>query len=139
MVSIDCQYLGQLMCRLRHGPSGSELETDAPTDNMGKGSRFSPTDLCATSLLSCMVTTMGIAANKHDFVLLDCDAIVQKVMTSVPTRRIAALPVEIRLHGTYTTKQLRILHAAAESCPVKESLSPAIEISITWHESAAID
>ena len=134
MIRIDVKYEGSLKCSLSHGPSGSEIVTDAPKDNMGEGSSFSPTDLCAASLASCMVTTMGIAAKRHGFELGDCTAVVEKHMTAVPTRRISALPVQITLLGAtrYTEEQVSILHNAAATCPVKESLSPSISIPITW-------
>lgn len=132
MVSIDVEYAGNLRCTAQHGPSGMVITTDAPKDNMGQGAAFSPTDLCATSLLTCVVTTMGIAAKKNGFELGNCTARVEKIMTAVPTRRIASLPIRIELANTYTQEQQSVLHHAAETCPVKESLSPAITIPITW-------
>lgn len=132
MVSIDVEYAGHLRCTAQHGPSGMVLTTDAPKDNMGQGAAFSPTDLCATSLLTCVVTTMGIAAKKNGFELGTCKAHVEKIMTAVPTRRIASLPVRIEVADTYTQEQQAVLLHAAETCPVKESLSPAISIPISW-------
>ncbi len=137
MISIRVDYKGSLSCLCTHEPSGSVISTDAPKDNFGNGTTFSPTDLCATSLLSCMVTTMGIAAKKRGFELGWCEAQVTKVMTAVPTRRIGALPVVIRLHDEYTVEQVGVLHQAAETCPVKESLSPSIDITIAWEVVAA--
>lgn len=136
MISIKVDYKGELLCQCTHEPSGSTLMTDAPKDNFGNGSTFSPTDLCATSLLSCMVTTMGIAAKKAGFELGWCEAVVTKVMTAVHTRRIGSLPVVIRLRDEYSEDQIRVLHHAAETCPVKESLSPGIDIPIVWERSA---
>ncbi len=132
MVQILLRYESELRCQLEHGPSATLLDTDAPLDNMGKGQSFSPTDLCAASLVSCIVTTMGILARKNGFELQACEASVQKIMTSVPTRRIAELPVSIQLHGQYSEEQMSILRKAAETCPVKESLSPSIVVTIDW-------
>ncbi len=135
MVQIDLQYEGELRCQLNHGPSGVVLITEAPVDNMGTGLSFSPTDLCAASLVSCIVTTMGIVARKHGFELGPCEASVKKIMTSEPTRRIAELPVSLRLHSSYSAREMALLRAAAEGCPVKESLSPTIVIGIDWQLS----
>ncbi len=132
MVQIDAQYNGELLCSLTHGPSSTRMLTDAPVDNMGRGSSFSPTDLVAASLLSCMITTMGIFAKKNGFELGACTGSVKKIMTSSPTRRIAGLPVELRLETQYSDEQFRILKLAAETCPVKESLHPSIEVTIDW-------
>ena len=134
MVHIDVEYAGELHCTLKHGPSGTVIETDAPLDNMGRGLCFSPTDLCAASLVSCIVTTMGIIARKHNFELRDCKASVEKIMTSEPTRRIAELPVRIAIDNQYSQKELALLHRAAETCPVKESLSPSIKITLQWEQ-----
>ena len=136
MVNIDVEYIGHLRCTAQHGPSGMVITTDAPKDNMGQGATFSPTDLCATSLLTCVVTTMGIAAKRNGFELGRCKAKVEKIMTAVPTRRIAFLPIHIELAGSYTKEQREVLNHAAETCPVKESLSPAINITITWEFTA---
>ena len=132
MVTIDVEYAGDLRCTAQHGPSGMVITTDAPKDNMGQGAAFSPTDLCAASLLTCVVTTMGIAAKKNGFELGSCTARVEKIMTAVPTRRIASLPIHIELADAYSPEQQAVLQHAAETCPVKESLSPTITIPITW-------
>ena len=97
--------------------------TDAPTDNNGKGEAFSPTDLVATALSSCMITLMGIAANKNDFVLGPASAEIEKIMGSNP-RRIAEVKVHVRIQDTgYTQKQKEIMERAGINCPVAKSLS----------------
>ena len=90
MTLIDSTYQGQLRCQSSHGPSGTLLETDAPTDNQGKGERFSPTDLVATALSTCMLTIMGIVAERHGWSLEGVTARVEKTMSSDAPRRIAA-------------------------------------------------
>ena len=93
MVEIRIQYLGDLRCTAAHGPSQTTLLTDAPVDNHGRGESFSPTDLVATALGTCIVTTMGIFAQRHDIDLRGAKITVQKEMTSVPVRRIRTAPL----------------------------------------------
>ena len=119
---IQCRYTGDLRCQALHGPSGSELSTDAPTDNQGKGERFSPTDLVATALSTCMLTIMGIVAERHGWSLEGASARVEKTMTSTPPRRIAQLTVWVELPAGLDAQQRALLQRAAESCPVKLSL-----------------
>src|SRR3954468_16103644 len=96
-VQIDIAYQGQLRCEAKHGPSGNKFVTDAPVDNHGKGESFSPTDLVATALGACMLTIMGIFAQRHEVDLTGTTVSVQKEMTAVPPRRIAKLTTEIRV------------------------------------------
>src|SRR5436189_2719054 len=94
-VEIDIVYEGQLRCRATHGPSKTQLATDAPVDNHGKGESFSPTDLVATALGVCMATVMGIFADRHEIDLRGTKVTVLKEMTQVPVRRIARLTVDL--------------------------------------------
>jgi putative redox protein len=132
MTVIDSVYQGELRCKASHGPSGTELETDAPTDNQGKGERFSPTDLVATSLSTCMLTIMGIVAERHSWDLKGCEARVEKTMTSEAPRRIAQLTVWVSLPAHLDTQQRALLQRAAEQCPVKLSLEGAINMELHW-------
>lgn len=132
MTVIDSVYQGELRCKASHGPSGTELETDAPTDNQGKGERFSPTDLVATSLSTCMLTIMGIVAERHGWDLKGCEARVEKTMTSEAPRRIAQLTVWVCLPAHLDTQQRALLQRAAEQCPVKLSLEGAITMELHW-------
>ena len=132
MTVIDSVYQGELRCKASHGPSGKELETDAPTDNQGKGERFSPTDLVATSLSTCMLTIMGIVAERHGWDLKGCEARVEKTMTSEAPRRIAQLTVWVSLPAHLDTQQRALLQRAAEQCPVKLSLEGAINMELHW-------
>ncbi|MFM7314884.1 MAG: OsmC family protein, partial [Cyanobium sp.] len=132
MTQIDSRYEGQRRCVASHGPSGSSLETDAPTDNQGKGERFSPTDLVATALSTCMLTIMGIVAERHGWALEGCSARVEKTMSSEAPRRIARLTVWVRLPDGLDERQRALLQRAAETCPVKVSLEGAIPMELHW-------
>jgi len=132
VTQINSSYSGDLRCASLHGPSGSTLETDAPTDNQGKGERFSPTDLVATALSTCILTIMGIVAERHDWDLKGCTARVEKVMTSEAPRKIAQLEVWIELPAHLDEKARKILRKAAENCPVKLSLEGAVAMELHW-------
>ena len=132
MTLIDSVYSGGLRCRSSHQPSGSALDTDAPTDNQGKGERFSPTDLVATALSTCMLTIMGIVAERHGWSLEGCSARVEKTMTSEPPRRIARLTVWVQLPASLDERQRDVLRRAAEACPVKRSLQGAVAMELHW-------
>src|SRR5512143_3893504 len=93
MVEIYVRYEGQLRCSAKHGPSSTTLATDAPADNQGKGESFSPTDLVAAALATCMLTTIGIRANKHGWGVDGIEAQIEKHMTKELPRRIERLPV----------------------------------------------
>src|SRR4029077_20589339 len=97
MVKVNVTYAGDLHCDATHGPSQSKISTDAPTDNKGKGEAFSPTDLVATALATCMSTTMGIKAREIGVDLSGMRVSVQTEMSKDSPRRIVALPSEIRI------------------------------------------
>ncbi|MFM8936541.1 MAG: OsmC family protein [Vulcanococcus sp.] len=132
MTEIFSTYAGGLRCQSRHGPSGSSLDTDAPTDNQGRGERFSPTDLVATALTTCMLTIMGIVAERHGWSLEGCTTRVEKTMSSEAPRRIAQLTVWVQLPPGLEEAQRALLQRAAETCPVKVSLEGAIPMLIHW-------
>ncbi len=132
MTTIDSRYEGALRCHSSHGPSGSVLETDAPTDNQGKGERFSPTDLVATALSTCILTILGIVAKRHGWPLQGATARVQKTMGAEAPRRIALLEVWISLPAGLSEQQRAVLQRAGESCPVKLSLEGAVPIRLHW-------
>jgi putative redox protein len=133
MVTISATYEGDLCCTAVHGPSEAQLQTDAPKDNEGLGRYFSPTDLVATALGTCILTTLGIVARRHDIDLLGCKATVEKHMNATP-RRIGRLPVQLTIKGNYTDAQKKLLENTANTCPVHKSLHPDVEapISIAW-------
>jgi putative redox protein len=132
MTTVTCRYEGDLRCRAEHGPSGTELLTDAPLDNQGKGEGFSPTDLVGTALASCILTIMAMAAERHGIALEGSTARVQKTMSSSGVRRIAALEVWITLPAGLDAEQRRLLQRAAAGCPVKRSLQEAVPMELHW-------
>jgi putative redox protein len=132
MTTITSRYEGALRCSSSHGPSGSELETDAPTDNQGKGERFSPTDLVATALGTCILTILGIVAERHGWDLQGATARVDKTMTAEAPRRIALLEVWISLPAGLSKQQRAVLQRAGENCPVKLSLEGAVPMQLHW-------
>lgn len=136
MVDIDIIYEGDLHSSAAHRPSGSRLETDAPVDNLGRGQAFSPTDLVATGLGTCMATTMGIVARKKGYVIDGLRVHVKKIMTSTPPRRIARLETELSLPaalGNALGPEARAeLEHTAHTCPVRLSLLDAIEVPVQF-------
>jgi len=137
MVRIEVDYEGELRCRATHGPSRAQLSTDAPADNQGRGESFSPTDLVATALGTCMLTLMGIVARRHGWDLAGASATVEKEMVADPARRIGRLAVVIRGPQRLSEPARRALEAAALTCPVHKSLSPSVEIPLRFEWSVA--
>jgi uncharacterized OsmC-like protein len=131
MVRILATYQGEKHCELLHVPSKSRLETDAPVDNQGKGERFSPTDLVGSALVSCILTTMAIVAERDNVSIVGAEAEVEKVMSNNP-RRIASLHVKIKLSKKIPTDYRKKLENIAHQCPVHKSLHPEIEAPITF-------
>ena len=136
MVEISIVYRGELRCDATHGPSGTALTTDAPVDNEGKGESFSPTDLVATALGTCMMTIMGIVARRHDIPLDGSTVTVRKVMVTEPVRRIGQLPVTITLAQPLDAEQKKLLERAAMTCPVHKSLHPDIDTPFELRDPA---
>jgi putative redox protein len=134
MVQIDIEYLGNLRTHATHEPSASTLLTDAPKDNQGNGEAFSPTDLVATALGTCMLTTMGIAARRLNVDLTGATTRVLKEMVSTPIRRIGKLTVEIHCPSNVPAEHRPPLERAAFTCPVHESLHPDVQmpVQIFW-------
>ena len=121
--SIENKYVGELRTESTHLKSSNVIITDAPKDNNGKGNAFSPTDLVASALCSCMTTVMGICANKNQFDLPNSTAHVTKVMSSHP-RRISKIIIEINFDKNNLSEQnVEKLIAVAKGCPVAQSLS----------------
>jgi len=131
-VEIDVEYLGGLKTRATHGPSGAQLVTVAPKDNMGDGSSFSPTDLAATALATCVITTMAIAAVKHGIELAGARAHVEKHMTTEGPRRIARLPLVVTLPAGVPEEMRARLEAAGNACPVHRTLRDEVEMPISY-------
>ncbi|MCB0476856.1 MAG: OsmC family protein [Crocinitomicaceae bacterium] len=120
------EYLGALQTKITHLKSGDSSITDAPVDNNGKGSRFSPTDLAATSLASCMITVIGIHCDQNEIQFTHADAYVKKIMGSNP-RRIIEIQIELDLSGNNFPKEIHDrITRIAKTCPVANSLHPEI-------------
>lgn len=132
MTTMHCTYGGDLRCTARHEPSDSVLDTDAPIDNQGKGERFSPTDLVATALTTCILTVMGIVAQRHGWSLEGTTAQVEKTMTRDGVRKIAQLEVWIALPAGLDGQAKAVLQEAGEGCPVKRSLEGAVPMVLHW-------
>ncbi|HEX4038627.1 MAG TPA: OsmC family protein [Acidobacteriaceae bacterium] len=132
MVAIQIEYQGDLHCKAVHGPSGTDLTTDAPVDNQGRGESFSPTDLLATALGTCMLTVMGILARTLNLDIAGATATVQKEMTAALPRRIQRLTVNIHVPQTHSLENREKLERAVHTCPVHRSLHPDIEIPIEF-------
>lgn len=137
MVRIDVLYEGDLHTSCRHAPSGSTVATDAPVDNEGRGECFSPTDLLATSLASCILTTMGIVARRRGWPLEGARGTVEKEMVTGAERRVGRLGLRLDL-PPLPPEARSVLERAARTCPVHRSLHPdvAVEVEFAWAEPA---
>ncbi len=126
-------YEGNLRTSAIHLRSGNNIITDAPVDNKGKGEAFSPTDMVATSLASCMLTIIGIAAREHGFSIDGTIAVVDKIMCADP-RRIGEIRITLSFppEAAYSDKQKRLIKKAADTCPVAKSLHPELKQIITF-------
>ena len=128
-------YLGELRTEATHQKSGEKIITDAPPDNQGKGAYFSPTDLLATSLGSCMLTIMGIAARTHHINIDNTKISVSKIMASDP-RRVSEIHIVFDMPALpYSEKEKAILKNAAINCPVAKSLHPDILQDVKFNYS----
>ena len=132
MVKIEIEHPGGLHSEAVHVQSGSRLQTDAPLDNGGKGDTFSPTDLVATALGTCITTTMDLYAKQNGISIDGTKASVIKHMSSQPVRRISKLEVAVELPLPANHPHRAALENAALNCPVKKSLSAEMEIPITF-------
>jgi putative redox protein len=133
-VRIQATYQGDLHCEAVHGPSQAHLSTDAPADNQGRGESFSPTDLVATAMGTCMLTVMGIFAKRHDIDLTGTTVSVEKEMVQQPIRRISKLAAEIHFPLPADHPQREALERCALTCPVHQSLSAEVEkpVKFVW-------
>ncbi|MBI5010632.1 MAG: OsmC family protein [Bacteroidia bacterium] len=126
METTRTKYLGDLRTEMLHVRSGKVVITDAPVDNKGKGEFFSPTDLVASALGSCIFTIMGIAAREHGFSIEGASCSITKIMTDAP-RRIGEIRIEFDLSSnSYSDKQKKILEYCVKTCPVALSLNESV-------------
>ena len=133
MVEINMVYEGDLHCSAFHGPSGDNLATDAPRDNQGRGGAFSPTDLVAAALGTCMLTVMGIHARMHQVDITGLKAHVVKKMIHEPIRRISQLELEFTAPSPVAEQHREGLEKAARGCPVLQSLHPDVSKKIIFN------
>lgn len=132
MVKIEAVYQGDKHTQITHGPSGAVLETDAPKDNNGRGESFSPTDLVAAALGSCMLTVMAISAEKDGINMKNAKAHVVKEMAANP-RRISSLKVQVEMPATIPRDAREKLEVIARTCPVAKSLAEQLDAPIEFH------
>lgn len=133
MATSTVKYLGGLRTECTHLQSGTVIHTDAPTDNHGKGEKFSPTDLVATAYASCMISIIGIYCNEHGYTYEHGEATVTKIMAASP-RRIAKIVIDMDLSGNgWDEVTFEKIKRVAEACPVAKSVSADMEIEITFH------
>lgn len=132
MVNISVRYSGQKQCDLTH-PEGATLRTDAPRDIGGNASAFSPTDLVAAGLASCILTTIAMYAERHGIEITGATATVEKHMTQPPSpRRLGRLPVSVTLPASVPADMRERLEQIGHKCPVHASLHPEVDAPITY-------
>lgn len=138
MTKITAVYQGNLRTLCTHEASGQTLQTDAPVDNHGKGEFFSPTDLLATAVGSCILTLMGIAAEqKYKVDITGTQVSIDKTMSSTPPRRVAQLDIQVTVPHSFSPEIQAGIEKAALTCPVHESLHPDIKQNITFNWGTA--
>ena len=135
MATATVKYQGDLRCECTHLQSGTVIETDAPTDNKGKGEKFSPTDLLCVSLATCVITTMGIKARDMDIELKGSHMELTKHMLAEP-RRVGKIDVTLHVMTSgINDKDKLILERVGHNCPVMKSLHPDLEVNINFQWS----
>jgi putative redox protein len=134
-VSITGQLTSPTGTELRHGPSGALLETTAPKDNGGDGSRFSPTDLCAASLAACAATTLSLYATRSGIPVKGVTFEIEKHMTPESPRRIAKLVARYRISSPCNDADFQKLVNAGKTCPVRRSLHPDVVVEEVWERA----
>ncbi len=133
MVEIKLSYEGDLHCNATHIPSGNTLVTDAPRDNNGRGQAFSPTDLLATALGSCMATVIGILAKRREIAVEGMAVTVRKFMSDDLPRRVKRLELDLEMPLPGSHPDRKLLESAARGCPVHHSIHPDIEVAMNWN------
>ena len=138
MSKIKCSYLGDLKCEAKHLQSGNRIRTDAPQDHCGKGENFSPTDLLATSLGSCLLTIMAIKAKLNGWELENISLDIEKIMTKNKERKIEELIIDIYIPENLPKEKLNFIQNASKDCPVTRNLSDSLVLQINWHNQKTI-
>ena len=134
MSKIICSYLGDLKCEAKHLKSGKLIKTDAPIDHCGKGEYFSPTDLLATSLGSCLLTIMAIKARLNGWDLENISLDIEKIMTKNQERKIEQLIIDIYISEDLSNEKLDFIKNASKDCPVTRNLSESLDMQVNWHK-----
>ena len=134
MTKIKCFYLGDLKCEAKHLKSGNKIKTDAPLDHCGKGESFSPTDLLATSLGSCLLTIMAIKARTNGWELENISLDIEKIMSKNKERKIEHLIIDIFISEDLSKEKLDFIQNASKDCPVTRNLSDSLNLKINWHK-----
>ena len=132
MTKIKCSFLGDLNCEAIHLQSDSRIKTDAPLDHCGKGENFSPTDLLATSLGTCILTIMAINAKSIDLELSGLYLNIEKLMTKNNERKIKKLIIDIYIPENISNENFYFLKDSSNDCPVTRNLSEELDIKINW-------
>lgn len=132
MVKIEASYDGSLATLITHVASGARIRTSPPLDNGGDGMNFSPTDLLAASLLSCMLTTMAIKAEKLSIPFISASGTVEKHMITDPLRRVGKLVLCIKMPAHLSAEHFKILEEAGRMCPVAKSIAERLDAQITF-------
>ena len=133
MSKIKCSYLGDLKCEAKHLQSGNKIKTDAPLDHCGKGESFSPTDLLATSLGTCLLTIMAIKARTNGWELENISLDIEKIMSKDKERKIEHLIIDIFISEDLPNEKLDFIQNASKDCPVTRNLSDSLNLKINWH------
>ena len=133
MSKVKCSYLGDLKCDAKHLQSGKQIKTDAPLDHCGKGENFSPTDLLATSLGSCLLTIMAIKARSNGWELGNISLDIEKIMTKNKERKIKQLIIDIYIPEDLSNEKIDFIKNASKDCPVTRNLSDSLDLQIKWH------
>ena len=131
-VQITGKYIGKLGTEITHGPSGTVIKTAAPVDNNGDGSSFSPTDLCASAIASCMMTIIAIKAEHKELSVDGMNFSLEKHMNQSP-RHIASVPITINLPNSISEKDRVLLEKSAMACPVHKSIASYVDIPVTFN------
>ena len=138
MSKIKCSYLGDLKCEAKHLQSGNRIITDAPLDHCGKGESFSPTDLLATSLGSCLLTIIAIKARLNGWELENIYLDIEKIMTKNKERKIEELIIDIYMPENLPKEKLNFIQNASKDCPVTRNLSNSLVLQINWHNQKTL-
>ncbi len=135
-VGVSVRYDGERACTAVHGPSGAQVRTVPPTDNGGDGSSFSPTDLVAAGLGTCVLTILAMRAEQHGLDLTGATVELEKRMSSEPPRRIAQIPLVLKLPAEPDAATREELETAARECPVSLTLGDNVEVDVRFEWAA---